>query len=152
MTFIPTFSEPESHWPRAPPPPARGQSGGEARAAGVAPSGNPTISPHTGRTGPHPRFSNSSIRLQLRHRGDENGDHPGRNRPAWCGNPDHAGRSLIGWGSKKSQRHPGTTESHPRIKNPSIHIQLRLLGDENGNPRVETAPNVVQTPVPLADR
>ena len=71
MTFIPAFSEPQSHWPRTPPPSALGQSGGAARAAGVAPRGNPTISPHTGRIGPRPRFSNPSIHLQLRQRGDE---------------------------------------------------------------------------------
>ena len=56
MTFIPAFSEPQSHWPRAPPPPALGRSGGESRAAGVAPRGKPTISPHTGRIGLHLRF------------------------------------------------------------------------------------------------
>ena len=38
MAFIPAFSEPQSHWPRDPPPPPfLRQSGGEARAAGVAP-------------------------------------------------------------------------------------------------------------------
>ena len=107
MIFIPAFSEPQSHWPRAPPPPVLGQSGGEARAAGVAPQGNPTISPHTGRIGPHPRFSNPSIHLQLRQRGDENGDPPGRNCPARCGNPNPAGRSLIGWGPKIKPAPPG---------------------------------------------
>ena len=65
MTFIPAFSEPQSHWLRAPPPPVLGQSGGEARATGVAPRGNPTNSPHTGRKSPHPRFSNLSIHVQL---------------------------------------------------------------------------------------
>ena len=96
MTFIPAFSKPYSHWPRALPPPALGQSGGEARAAGVAPRGNPTISPHTGRIGPHPRFSIPSIHLQLRQRGDENGDLPGRNRPARCGNPKSL-RPIADW-------------------------------------------------------
>ena len=45
MIFIPAFSEPQSHWPSAAPPPALGQSGGEARAAGVTPRGNPPVSP-----------------------------------------------------------------------------------------------------------
>ena len=107
MNFIPSFSEPRSHWPRAPPPPALGQSGGKARAAGVAPRGNSTISPHTGRIGPHSRFSTPSMHLQLRQRGDENDDPPGRNRPARCGNPSTTGRSLIGWGSYIEPAHPG---------------------------------------------
>ena len=96
MTFIPAFSEPQSHWLRAPPPPVLGQSGGEARATGVAPRGNPTISPYPGKIGPHPRFRNPSKHLQLRQPSDENGDPPGRNRLARCGNPNPAGRSLIG--------------------------------------------------------
>ena len=41
MTFIPAFYEPQSHWPRALPPPDLGQSEGEARVAGVAPRENP---------------------------------------------------------------------------------------------------------------
>ena len=41
MAFIPAFSEPQSDWPRAPLPPFLGQSGGEARAAEVAPRDNP---------------------------------------------------------------------------------------------------------------
>ena len=81
MTFIPAFSEPQSHWPRAPPPSALGQSGDAARTAGLAPRGDPTISPHTGRTGPHPRFSNPSIHLQLRQRGNENSDPPVETAP-----------------------------------------------------------------------
>ena len=107
MTFIPAFSEPQPHWPRAPPPPALGQSRGEARAAGVAPRGNPTISPHPGRIDPPPRFRNPSAHLQIRHPGDENGDPPGRNRPARCANPNPAGRSLIRWGSYIEPAHSG---------------------------------------------
>ena len=33
------------------------------------------------------------------------------------------------WGC---QRHPGMIRSHPRIINPSIHLQLQQTGDENG--------------------
>ena len=125
MTFIPAFSEPQSHWPRAPPPPVLGQSGGEARAAGVAPRRNPTISPHTGSIGPHPRFSNPSIHLQHRQRGDENGDPPGRNRPARCGNPNTAGRSLIGWGSKIKPAPPGD-DRFPSPDQKSLHTSKTL--------------------------
>ena len=122
MTFIPAFSEPQSHWPRAPPPPVLGQSGGEARAAGVAPRGNPTILTHTGRIGPHPRFSNLSIHLQLQQRGDENGDPQGRNRPARCGNPNPASRSLSGWGSgSKIKPAPPGDDRVPPPDQKSLH-------------------------------
>ena len=46
MAFIPTFSEPQPQWPRDPPPSPLGQSGGEARAAGVSPRGYPPAPPH----------------------------------------------------------------------------------------------------------
>ena len=89
MAFIPAFSEPQSHWPRASPLPALGQSWGEARAAGVAPRGTPpTVSPHPGMIGPYLRFIHPSISLQLRHSGDENRVLPGLHRPARCGNPN----------------------------------------------------------------
>ena len=55
MTFIPAFSESQSHWPSAPPPPGLGQWVGEARAAGVSPRGNPPVSPHR-----FSKFSDSS--------------------------------------------------------------------------------------------
>ena len=62
MALIPAFSEPQSHWPRVTPSPALGQSGGEARAAGVDPWGNPpTVPPHPERIGIHPRFRHPSI-------------------------------------------------------------------------------------------
>ena len=70
-------------------PPALGQCGGEVRAAVVGPRGNSIISPHPGKIGPHPRFRNSFIHLQLRRIGDESGDSPGRHRPERCGNPKH---------------------------------------------------------------
>ena len=44
--FAPAFSEPQPHWPRDPPSPLLGQSGGEARAAGVSPRGYPPVPPH----------------------------------------------------------------------------------------------------------
>ena len=98
MIFIPAFSEPQSHRPRAPAQPALGQCGGEGRTAGVDPRGNPTISPHPGRISPHPWFRNRSIYLKLRQPGDENGDPADRNRPARCGTPNPTGQSRIGWG------------------------------------------------------
>ena len=107
MTFIPAFSEPQSNWPRALPPPTLDQSGGEARAAGVAPRGNATISQRTGKIGPHLRFTDLSIQLQLRQPGDEHGDPPGLNPPARYGNPSRTGRSLTGWGSYIKPAHPG---------------------------------------------
>ena len=88
------------------------------RAAGVAPRGNPTISPCTGTTSSHPRFSNPSVHLQLRQRGDENGDPLGRNRPAWCGTP--ARRSLIGWDSKITLAPPGD-DKVPSPDQKSLH-------------------------------
>ena len=38
---------------------------------------------------------------------------------------------LIGWGPW-SQRHPRRIRFHPRIRNPSIHLQLQQTGHENG--------------------
>ena len=86
-----------------------------------------------GRIGSHPRIKNISIHLLLP--GDENGDPPGRYRPARCGNPNPTGWLLIGWGSW-SQRaarvapgdtvevppHPGRIGSHLQITNPSISL------------------------------
>ena len=37
-------------------------------------------------------------------------------------------------------RHPGTIWPCPRIINPSSHVQLQQLGDENGFPRVDNHP------------
>ena len=37
------------------------------------------------------------------------------------------------WGSQ-SQRHPGKMRFHPRIRNPSIHLQPRQTGDDNVGP------------------
>ena len=43
---------------------------------------------HAGSTRSHRRINNASIHLQLQHTGGENGDPPGRHRPAQCGNLD----------------------------------------------------------------
>ena len=96
LTLFPAFSEPQSHCPRAIPPPALGESGRECRAAGASPRGNLSISPHPRRIGPHLWFRNPPIHPQLRQPRDENGDPPSGNRPAWCGNPRPTGRSLAG--------------------------------------------------------
>ena len=46
--------------------------------------------------------------------------------------------------------HQGRIGSDPRLINPSIHLQLRQPGDENSDPRVDTAPHGVETPAPSA--
>ena len=53
-----------------------------------------------------------------------------------------------------SQWHPGKIEddrSHPRMRKPSMHLQLQHTGDEAVAPGVDTAPHGVETPTPLAD-
>ena len=118
--------------------PTRGES---------CPSDNVEVPPHPGRTGSRPRIINPSISLQFQQPGDENGDFPGRYRPARCGNPNPTHRLLIGWGSWRQRAArvspranvefaPLTRKirSHPRIRNPSIPLQLRQPGDENGDP------------------
>ena len=92
---------------------------------------------HPGGIWSHPRVGNPSIHLKLQQTGDENGDPPGRYRPARCGNPNPAGRSLIGWGSRIKPASPGDDRVPPRIRNSSIHLQLRQPGDRParcGNP------------------
>ena len=71
--------------------------------------------------------------------GDENVGPPDLYRPARYGKPNPIGQSMIGWGMW-SQRHPGTILSHPRIRNPSRHRQLRQPGNENGDPRGRNRP------------
>ena len=47
--------------------------------------------------------------------------------------------------------HPGTIIFHPRIRNPSIHVQLQQPGDKKKQiPRVDNASRGVETPTPLA--
>ena len=59
---------------------------------------------------------------KIQHTRDKNGGPPGRYRPVRCGNPD------IGIGE---QHHSGRMRFH-RIRNPSIHVQLRQARNENG--------------------
>ena len=98
----------------------------------------PPVSPNPGRngphrSGPHPRFRHPSISLQLRYPRDENRFFPGPHRPARCGNPNPTRRSLIGWGAW-SESNPGRIGPHPRFRIPSISLQLRHPGGENGSP------------------
>ena len=79
--------------------------------------------------------------------GDDNGDPPGRYRPARCGNPNHTGWLLMGWGSR-SQRAVrvaspakievaplmGRLRSNPRIRNLSIFLQFQQTGHQDGDP------------------
>ena len=41
---------------------------------------------------------------------------------------------LMGWGSRICEHHPGMIGPQPRITNPSIHVQPRQAGGENGSP------------------
>ena len=54
----------------------------------------------------------------------------GRYRPAWYGNPNATGWSLIGSGSW-SQCHRERIRFHPRSRNVSVPPQLRRTGVEN---------------------
>ena len=149
MTFIPAFSERQSlPLPRPPLDNERAR-----RAAGLAPRGNPTISSHPGKISLCPRFRNPSVHRQLLQPGDENGDLPGRNYPARFGNHNHAGRSLIGWGSRKKSARPGDDRVLSQDqKNLHTSTTPTIWGRKRLFSRVETAPHGVETPVPLADR
>ena len=105
--------------------------------ARVAPRANVEVSPHPGRIIFHPRLRNSFTPLQLQHTGEENGDPPGRYRPARCGNAYPTDWLLIGWGScvQRAARvaprdnvgvptHPRRISSHTQIRNPFISLQL----------------------------
>ena len=39
---------------------------------------------------------------------------------------------ILYWGSR-NQHHPGRVISHPRVINPSIHLQTQQTGDKNGD-------------------
>ena len=52
-------------------------------------------------------------------------------------------------GGSQSQHHLRRIRTHPRIRIPSIHLQLRQTGDEKL--RVDTAQQGVETPIPPAD-
>ena len=46
--------------------------------------------------------------------------------------------------------HPGRLSSDPRIRYPSMSLQLQHTGDENADLRVDTAPHGIETPTALA--
>ena len=131
--------------------------------ARVAPRHNVEGPPHPGRIRSHLRSRNPSISLQLQQPGDENAGSPGRYRPARCGNPNATGWLLIVWRSW-SQRaarvvprynvevppHPGRIGSHPRIRNPSVSLQLQQPGDESGDPPGRYGPTGYRNPTQLA--
>ena len=138
---LPTVWRPQPHWLvdwLGHMEPARGESCPSRQRRGPA-------APEE--IGYHPRIRNPSISLQIQQPGDENGDPPGRYRPARFGIPNSTGWLLIGWGSW-SQRaarvaplsnvevppHPGRIGSYPRIRNPSIYLQLQQPGGENEDP------------------
>ena len=64
-----------------------GRSSWSQHAARVASMANAEVPPHPGKIISHPRIRNSSVSLQLQQPGDENGDLPGRYRPAWLWKP-----------------------------------------------------------------
>ena len=90
--------------------------------------------------------------------GDENGNPPGRYRPAWCGSPNATGWLLIDRGlrSQRAARifpranveippHPGRPWSGPRIINPSKISTTDNSGTKTEIPRVDTASHGVET-------
>ena len=102
-----------------------------------------------------------SISLQLHQTGDKNADPSGRYRSARCGHPNPISWLLIGWGSwsqpaaRVASRdnvevlpHPGRITFDLRMKNPSIHLQLRQAGNENGDPPVLHRPAGCGKPQP----
>ena len=80
---------------------------GRGARGGSCPSGEPHDLAAPGEIGAHPRFRNTSIRLQLRQPGDENGDPLGLKHTELFSNPKPDGRSLIGWGSRTMSEPPG---------------------------------------------
>ena len=134
------------------------------RAARVAPRANAEVPPNPGRIISHPRIRNPSIFLQLQPPGDENGDLPGRYRPARYGNPNPT-RWLLNGGGSWNQRaagvaprdnvelppHPERIRSHPRIRNPSKSLQIQQTGGENADPPGRYRPaGCGKTPTQLA--
>ena len=156
MAFIPAFSEPQSYWPRVPPRPALGQSGGEARAAGGT---TPPVPLHPGRIGPHLRFRHPSIHLQLQHPGQENRILPSRHRRPRCGNPNSHG-PIADWMGRVERRQHGGIGPHPRFRYPSVPLPgsailpylYNTAGTKIDFSRVDTAPHGVETLIPRADR
>ena len=64
--------------------------------------------------------------------GQENGGPLDRYRPARCEPPTH--RLMAGWLGLVSRRQPERIGPHTRSTNPSIPLQLRRTGDQNGDP------------------
>ena len=119
------------------------------RAARVAPRDNVEVPSHPGRIGYHPLIRNPSISVILQQTVAENGDPLGRYRPARCGNPNLTGHWRIAYGSwgqraaRVSPRdnievppHPLKIGSHPRIRNPTVSLQLTatIWGRKRGSP------------------
>ena len=120
VAFIPVFSQPQCHWPRVPPPPALGQSGGEG-AAGVSPRGTPLQFRRT--RGGLGSISGSEILPYL-----NNSDTPGTKHEF-----SRRTRGRLGYGARLRYpsiylppRHPGKSSSPgstpPRtVKKPQSH-------------------------------
>ena len=111
------------------------------------PRTNVEVPPQPMRMISHPWIRNPSKSLQLQQPGDENGDHPGRHRPARCGNSIPTGWLLVGWGSWSQHAargaprantafspHSGRIRSHHRTCCISILLNLRPPEEEIGDP------------------
>ena len=85
---------------------------GRGARGGSCPAGHPpSVSPHPGMIGSHPRFRHPSISLQFRHPGDENGKGThgnGRVGKMW------SGRERVGTGTDV----PSVFRSRPRLPDP----------------------------------
>ena len=92
---------------------------------------------------------NPSIPLQLRQPGDENGDSPGRNRPARCGYHSPNGRSLIGWGSYMEPAHPGENRFLSPYQKSFHACTTTTRGRKRSSPR-STPPRTVWKPRPTS--
>ena len=107
----------------------------------------------------HPRIINPSKFLHLQQPGDENGDTPGRYRPARCGNPNPAGLTddwlgLKGparcesWppGQRQGRAAPGEYKV-PSPDDDSLYISTipTTQGRKQRSPKADTAPHGVET-------
>ena len=97
------------------------------RGARVFSRDNVEVSPYPGRIGSHLRTKNPSIHLQLQQPGNQDGDPPGRYRPAGCGNPN-SGYTIVDWGSRSQRTTPnGCKESSKFIDCYQILSHLHLI-------------------------